>query len=81
MDRLKVLVIDDEPGIRMAINRSLQNYVMQLPDLGSTFAFEVIEAGTGEEGLECLMSQKPDILLLDYKLPGISGLDVLKEHS
>lgn len=78
MDRLKVLVIDDEPGIRMAINRSLQNYVMQLPDLGSTFAFDVIEAGTGEEGLECLMSQKPDILLLDYKLPGISGLDVLK---
>ena len=57
MDRLKVLVIDDEPGIRMAINRSLQNYVMQLPDLGSTFAFDVIEAGTGEEGLECLMSQ------------------------
>ncbi len=78
MDTLKVLVVDDEPGIRMAIRRALRGYQMQLPDLERTFAFEVLDAASGEEGMELIASEQPDIVLLDYKLPGMSGLDVLE---
>lgn len=78
MDTLKLLVIDDEPGIRMAIRRALRGYQMRLPDLDREFAFEVSEAGSAEEGMECISADRPDVLLLDYKLPGMSGLDVLE---
>ena len=41
--------------------------------------FEVHTAETGEEALERMAEWVPDILLLDLKLPGISGLDVLRQ--
>jgi signal transduction histidine kinase len=50
---------------------------VSLPDVNATVRFEVDHAETGEQALEKVAAQPPDILLLDYKLPGISGLDVL----
>lgn len=75
---LKVLVVDDEPGIRDAVERVLSSHRTTLPDEGQETAFEVAQAGTGEEALAACEAGAPDILLLDYKLPGISGLDVLE---
>jgi signal transduction histidine kinase len=75
---LKVLVVDDEPGIRDAVTRVLASHRTTLPDEGEETAFEVAQAGTGEEALVACEAGAPDILLLDYKLPGISGLDVLE---
>ena len=75
---LKVLVVDDEPGIRDAVERVLSSHRTTLPDEGEETAFEVAQAGTGEEALAACEAGAPDILLLDYKLPGISGLDVLE---
>lgn len=42
-------------------------------------AFMVINAYNGEDGLSMAKEEKPDIILLDIMLPGINGLDVLKE--
>jgi len=42
------------------------------------YTFEVTEAATGEEGITILERELPDILLLDNKLPGIQGVDVLE---
>ena len=79
MDPLRVLVIDDELGIRMGVARALRDFCVRLPELDEEeHCFEVLQAGSGEEGLDVIRSEKPDILLLDLKLPGISGLDVLK---
>ena len=39
---------------------------------------EVKTAETGKEGIEMLMKYKPDVLLLDMKLPDMSGIDVLR---
>lgn len=68
---------DDEPGMRMGVARALRNFSCHIQDIDQDVNFDVQEAETGEEALELIEAQCPDILLLDHKLPGISGLDVL----
>jgi two-component system sensor histidine kinase/response regulator len=75
---LKVLVIDDEPGIRSGVSRILNNFHVTYPFMDEDYTFEVTEAGTGEEGITILERDMPDILLLDNKLPGIQGVEVLE---
>ena len=75
---LKVLVIDDEPGIRSGVSRILNNFHVTYPFMDEDYTFEVTEAGTGEDGISILERDMPDILLLDNKLPGIQGVDVLE---
>jgi two-component system, sensor histidine kinase and response regulator len=75
---LKVLVVDDEPGIRSGVTRILKNFHVTYPFMEEDYTFEVIEAATGEEGIEILEKDMPDIMLLDNKLPGIQGVEVLE---
>jgi two-component system, sensor histidine kinase and response regulator len=75
---LKVLVIDDEPGIRSGVSRILNNFHVTYPFMDEDYTFEVTEAATGEDGIEILDRDMPDILLLDNKLPGIQGIEVLE---
>jgi two-component system, sensor histidine kinase and response regulator len=75
---LKVLVIDDEPGIRSGVSRILNNFHVTYPFMDEDYTFEVAEAATGEDGISILEKDMPDILLLDNKLPGIQGVDVLE---
>jgi two-component system, sensor histidine kinase and response regulator len=75
---LKVLVIDDEPGIRSGVSRILSNFHVTYPFMDEDYTYEVSEAATGEIGIELVEKDKPDILLLDNKLPGIQGVDVLE---
>ncbi|MCK9452278.1 MAG: ATP-binding protein [Bacteroidales bacterium] len=77
MATLHVLVVDDEPGIRSGINRILCNYTVSYPFMDEDFDFQLIDAGTGEEAIEVLNSQPVDVVLLDNKLPGMDGIEVL----
>ncbi len=77
MATLKVLVVDDEPGIRMGIQRILRNFIVSYPFMNEDFDFEAIEAETGEKAIEIIDNQEVDIILLDNKLPGIEGIEVL----
>ncbi len=79
MATLQVLVVDDEPGIRSGINRILNNYSVGYPFMDEDFDFELTDAGTGEEAIEILNNKKIDVVLLDNKLPGMDGIEVL-EH-
>lgn len=74
---LKVLVCDDEPGMRLGIARALRDLTFALPDLEGKIRFQVDLAETGEQAIEKIDVDPPHLLLLDHKLPGISGLDVL----
>ncbi|HQH49702.1 MAG TPA: response regulator [Caldisericia bacterium] len=74
---LKVLVVDDELGIQKGCQRVLTEYKFTLPDVEDEISFEVATTGSGEEALEILEKNPQDIVLLDYKLPGMTGLDVL----
>ena len=75
---LKVLVIDDEPGIRSGVERILNNFHVTYPFMDEDYTFKVTGAANGEDGIELIESEMPDILLLDNKLPGIQGVDVLE---
>jgi len=75
---LKVLVIDDEPGIRSGVARILKNFKVTYPFMDEDYQFEVLEAATGEEGISLIEKNQPDIILLDNKLPGMQGVDVLE---
>jgi len=81
MEKLKVLVVDDEPGIRSGVIRILKNYTIGFPFMEEDFSFEMLEAETGEKALEIINNDDVDIVLLDNKLPGIQGIQVLEKIS
>jgi two-component system nitrogen regulation response regulator NtrX len=64
----RVLVIDDEDGVRKAIKWHLE-YA----------GYEFYEASDGPEGLKMLSDIQPDVVFLDIKMPGMDGMEVLKE--
>jgi signal transduction histidine kinase len=76
-ETLRILVADDEPGMRAGVARALRDFTVSLPDVNVDVCFEVEQAESGEQTLEKVAARPPHILLLDYKLPGISGLEVL----
>jgi len=79
MDRLRVLVTDDEREMRRAVERALSGYTVQLQDVNGEVGFEVEQASSGEEALERIAQCRPDIHLLDHKMGGMSGLEVLQK--
>ena len=66
-DKKRILVIDDNADIR-----DLIEYIFEKDGK------HVIQGEDGEKGLAKLKAERPDLILLDTTMPGISGLDVLK---
>lgn len=77
METLKVLIVDDEQGMCAAVERTLRNYQFYLSEVETDVNFTVTTAFSGEQGLELIQQDPPDLVLLDHKLPGMSGIDVL----
>jgi two-component system KDP operon response regulator KdpE len=63
-----ILVIDDEPQIRRVLRSTL-----------SSQGYVIIEAKTGEEGIESARKTKPDLVLLDVNMPGMGGIETCRE--
>jgi two-component system phosphate regulon response regulator PhoB len=63
----KVLVVEDDELIRQFLCMTLR-----------LEGYEVIEAVNGDEAIAMAFSQLPDLILLDWMMPGTSGLEVLK---
>ncbi len=83
MQALRVLVVDDEVGMRTGAARVLARESFHCREAGddNLFHYEVEQAPNGEQALAKISSFRPDILLLDIRLPGISGMEVLAEVS
>jgi len=67
MDNATILVVDDEPQIRRVLQAVLVNA-----------GYDVAEAKNGEEAIETLVRERPDLILLDANLPDMSGLEVCR---
>ena len=70
-----ILVVDDSETDRVAYKRYVNTC---LKTIGSA-AYTVLEAENGEEGLEFCQTHQPDLILLDYMLPDLDGLEFLSE--
>jgi DNA-binding response OmpR family regulator len=68
MTKRSILVIDDNRNLR-----DLLEHQLAIID-----GHEVAMAGNGEEGLAIAQQTKPDLILLDWMLPGMDGMEVLK---
>ena len=64
----KILIVDDEPHIRMLIQQALE----ELEDEG----IELLTATNGDEALETIRTERPDLVFLDVMMPKKSGFDV-----
>lgn len=67
-NRFNVLIIDDESEARNVIVRALRKEEVR-----------VLQAACGEEGLEVVAREDVDVVFLDVRLPGLSGIEVLRE--
>ena len=76
-DILKILVVDDEPGMRRGAVRVLRNFRFPIQEIAAEVGFELDEAGSGAEFHEKIKNKNFDIVLLDYKLPDCNGLELL----
>jgi len=61
----KILIVEDEPNIIIPLQFSLEQK-----------GYQIIVAGSGEEALEKISQDQPDLILLDIMLPGIDGYEV-----
>jgi two-component system KDP operon response regulator KdpE len=66
-DGLRILIVDDENAIRRFLRASL-----------SAHNHRVFEAATGEEALQAVIADRPDLIILDLGLPDISGIEVTR---
>ena len=64
----KILLVDDEEGIQLLYQEEFQDE-----------GYEVISAFTGEEALEKFKSEVPDLVILDIQMPGMNGIEVLRQ--
>jgi signal transduction histidine kinase len=81
MDTLHVLVCDDEAGMRLGVERALRHFTVRVPDVDGEVHFVVEQAESAEQALEIIEANPPEILLLDRKLPGMSGIELLERIS
>jgi len=63
----KILVVNDDPQIRRVMKATLVGH-----------SYEVIEARTGEEAMDLLPAENPNLVLLDMNMPGMGGLETCR---
>lgn len=67
MEQKKILIVDDQNGIRIL-----------LMELFGNEGYQMYQAANGKAALEVVEQDSPDLVLLDMKIPGMDGLEILK---
>lgn len=63
----KILIVDDQFGIRILLNEVLQKE-----------GYQTFQAANGVQALDIVAKHDPDLVLLDMKIPGMDGIEILK---
>ncbi len=66
----KILIVDDEPEMRVLLEQTFE----ELEDKG----VELLTANDGEEAIESIRIEKPELVILDVMMPGMNGFEVCK---
>ncbi|MFD0868166.1 MULTISPECIES: response regulator [Paenibacillus] len=67
MDKKKLLIVDDQNGIRVL-----------LVEVFNSEGYQTFQASNGKLALDIVRKEPPDLVLLDMKIPGMDGLDILR---
>lgn len=68
----RVLIVDDEPEVRKTLTDVLR--AMRYPDV-----LQIEGVADGQQGLDAVVRQRPDLVLLDLHMPKVGGLSLLKQ--
>ena len=68
MAKLKILLIDDEPDFLRIMGLHIKSW-----------GYELVTASSGEDGIVAVKCDKPDVVILDYVMPDMDGIKVLKQ--
>ncbi len=68
MEKKKILLVDDEADFIELMSSRIRSW-----------GYEVVEALTGQDGINALSEKKPDIIILDYMLTDMDGIEVLEK--
>ncbi|MCD8510072.1 MAG: response regulator [Bacillus sp. (in: Bacteria)] len=64
----KLLIVDDQFGIRVLLNEVFEKD-----------GYNTLQASNGKQALKLVADEEPDLILLDMKIPGMDGLEILRE--
>jgi len=67
----KILIVDDEPHIRALLEQTLEDFEDE--------DVEILTAANGEEGLESIEEEHPNLVFLDVMMPKMNGFDVCRK--
>lgn len=67
MKKSKLLIVDDQNGIRVL-----------LTEVFNSEGYDTFQASNGKSAIEIVKAESPDLVLLDMKIPGMDGLEILK---
>jgi YesN/AraC family two-component response regulator len=70
MTQYSILIIDDEANQRLMLEQALRSFDAN---------WRIATAANGSEALELAASQPPDLIITDYNMPGMNGLDVIAQ--
>jgi len=68
VERINILLVDDEPDFRETMGAIIEGW-----------GYDLIEASNGKEAVDAIMGKNPDIVVLDYMMPGMNGVLTLKK--
>lgn len=63
----KILIVDDQYGIRILLNEVFHKE-----------GYQTFQAANGIQALDIVTKERPDLVLLDMKIPGMDGIEILK---
>jgi DNA-binding response OmpR family regulator len=64
----KILIVDDEPDVLLVLGKRL-----------TSSGYDVVKAANGQDGLSKAKAERPDLIILDMMMPGMSGEEVAQE--
>jgi two-component system chemotaxis response regulator CheY len=67
---MKIMIVDDSRAMRMIVNRTLRQAGFE--------GHDVVEASNGKEAFEAIRGSAPDIVLADWNMPEMNGIDLLR---